>query len=118
MKYLKTMIFMISMLLILNLISTILYYFNIISSNVNTILKYIIFIVTFISSGIYIGRRSNKRGFIEGLKISIITIILFFLISIIFGYKINIMQIIYYLICMIIIVFGSVIGINFKKVKK
>lgn len=118
MKYLKTIIFMFSVLFIFNFILTILYYFNIISSSFNSILKYIIFVITFISSGIYIGRRSNKKGWIEGLKISLIVIPIFLLISIIFGNKINIFQILYYIICSVVIVIGSMIGINYKLQKK
>ena len=118
MKYIKTIILFFSLLIILNLISTILYYFNITSSSFNNILKIIIYIITFLVSGIYIGRNSNKKGWFEGLKVSIIFILIFVILSLITRYDFNIKQIIYYLISIVTIVFGSMIGINFKKRNK
>ena len=117
MKYLKTIVLFFSALIILNLISTILYYFNITSTSFNNILKVIIFIITFLLSGIYIGRNSNKKGWLEGLKISGILIVLFLLTSLLVKYDFNFKQVIYYIISSITIVFGSMIGINFKKRK-
>lgn len=118
MKYLKTIIIFFSILLILNLISTILYYFNITSTSFNNTLKTIIFIISFLISGIYIGKNSNKKGWLEGIKISGILILFFMLISLITRYNFNIMQFIYYIMCISITAFGSIIGINFKKRNK
>ncbi len=117
MKYLKTIAFEFIILLILTLISTILYYFNIIGNSTNDTLKIINFIIIFIFAGFYIGKNSNKKGWLEGLKISGINILIFVLLSLIFKYDFNIMQFLYYLIISIIIVLGSIIGINFKKKK-
>ena len=117
MKYIKTIILFFSSLIILNLITTILYYFDITSTSSNNIFKIIIFIFTFLLSGIYIGRNSNKKGWLEGLKISGILIIFFLISSLIVRYNFNIKQVFYYLLSTIIIMFGSMIGINFKKRK-
>ena len=117
MKYLKTIMVFFSLLFITTIINTILYYFNITSSSTNNIIKIIIFIIIFMVTGIYIGKNSNKKGWLEGLKASGIIIGIFLLLSLIFRYDFNIMQILYYLICSITIVLGSMIGINFKKKK-
>ena len=117
MKYFKTIIFELILLFSLNLISTCFYYFNILSSNANSIIKIIIFIITFLFTGIYIGRKSNKKYYFEGLKISSINIIIFILLSLIFKYKYNIYTFIYYLIIILITVLGSIIGGNIKKNK-
>lgn len=118
MKYLKSIIFFFCFLLISNTIITILYYFNITSSSFNNILKITIFILSFISTGISVGRKANKKGWIEGLKIACIIITFFLIVSLILKYDFNIKQIIYYIICAITIVLGSMIGINFKKKNK
>lgn len=115
MKYIKTFGFEIALIIIFSLIYTILYYFDITSSSVNNVLKIISFILVFSMSGIYIGKRSNKKGYLEGLKISLVTITLFISISLLFKYKINIYQIVYYLIILIVTTLSSMIGINFKK---
>ncbi len=117
MKYLKTIGFEFILLIIFTLIYTILYYFNITGANLNNILKIISFIIIFLSTGVYIGRNSQKKGWIEGLKVSSITILIFLIISLIFKYSFNLKQILYYVICTILIVVGSMLGINFKKRK-
>lgn len=118
MKYLKTIAFEFIVLIILTLINTILYYFDLINSNANGIIKIIIFIIVFLLSGIYIARRSNKKYYLEGLKISGINILLFLLISLLFKYNFNFKQILYYLLIILITTLGSIIGGNFRKNKK
>lgn len=109
---------MFSIMLILSLITTILYYFNITGESFNNILKIFSFIITFILTGIYIGKNSTKKGWFEGIKISLITILIFLILSLVFKHSFNIWQIIYYLILSITITLGSIIGINFRKEKK
>lgn len=117
MKYLKTLLFEFILLIITTLIITILYYFNIISSNTNSIFKIIIFLITFLSSGIYIGKKSNKKYYLEGIKLSLINIVLFLLLSLLFRYDFNFKQLLYYLLIILITTLGSIIGGNTKKNK-
>ncbi len=61
------------------------------------------------------GKPRNNKGYIEGLKIGFITIIIFSVINLLFiknTYTFPV--IIYYLIIVLICLFGSVIGINKK----
>lgn len=117
MKYLKTIIFEFIVLLVLTLLTTIFYYFNLIDSGANNIFKIISFIVIFILTGIYIGKNSTKKGWLEGLKISGINILLFLIIALISRYGFNLRQFIYYLILTLTTVLGSMAGINFRKKK-
>ena len=117
MKYLKTLLFEFIILIISTLIITILYYFNISSNSLNNIFKIVIFIITFLLSGIYISRKSNKKYYIEGLKIALINILLFALLSLVFKLGFNIKQIIYYTLIILITTIGSIIGGNTKKNK-
>lgn len=116
-KYLKTIAFEFIILLILTLISTILYYFDITGTTSNNTIKIISFIIIFMTSGIYIGKNSDKKGWLEGLKISGINILIFIILSLLFRYDFNFMQFVYYLISSITVILGSMIGINFKKKK-
>ena len=77
MKYLKTTVYEFILILIFTLIYTILYYFNITSTSFNNALKIISFILIFVLTGIRIGRLSNKKGWLEGLKMALITIVIF-----------------------------------------
>ena len=118
MKYLKTIIFETILFITLTLIITILYYFNIINNNINNIFKVIIFIITFLFTGIYTSIFVNKKYYLQGIKISVINIILFLILSIIFRYDFNIKQLLYYILIIIIITFGSIIGPFIVKKKR
>ena len=117
MKYLKTMLFEFIILIILTLINTVLYYFNITSTNVNSIFKVLIFVITFMLTGIYISRRSNKKNYIEGFKIAGINILLFLILALLIKYKFNLKLVLYYLLLTLTVVFGSITGKLFKKKK-
>lgn len=110
MKYLKTLGLEFILLIVLTLINVILYYFNIISSNIYSIFKIMIFIVSFLVSGIYISKKSNKKFYLEGLKIAVINIIIFLLISLITKYNFNLKQLLYYLCIVLTTMFGSILG--------
>ena len=110
MKYLKTLAIEFILFIVLTLINVILYYFNIISSNMYSIFKIITFVITFLISGIYIAKKTNKRFYLEGLKIAIINIIIFLLFSLITKYSFNLTQLLYYICIILTTMFGSILG--------
>lgn len=115
-KYLKALLYIIISILTLNIFISAFYYFNIIKDNTLTILRIITIIISMFIGGIYIGNKTNKKGYLEGIKISLIMIILLFLISYLgFGKSIKINTLIYYLIILISTTIGSMIGINKKR---
>lgn len=120
MKYLKNLgfsfIYIISSLLILTFFITILSYLNIMGDKVISIFKIIIPIISLLIGGFYIGKRSNKKGFIEGIKLGLI----FSIILIIFNFlalnnSFKLKYLLFYLILIISSTLGSMIGINRKK---
>ena len=61
------------------------------------------------------GKKRTNKGYLAGLKTSILGIIFFFLINIIFIHEeINFKNYIYYLIFILINIYGSILGINKK----
>ena len=119
-KYLKnisiSILYIIVSILILTFITTLFSYFNIIGEKTISIFKITIPIISLFIGGFYIGKRSIKKGWFEGLKLGLIFIILliifeFFALDISFKGK----NIIYYLIIIISSIFGSMIGISNKK---
>ena len=76
MKYLKNLglsfIYIISIILILTFITTIFSYFNILNDKITSIIKIIIPIVSMFIGGFWIGKKSIKKGFLEGLKLGAI----------------------------------------------
>ena len=115
-KYLKALLFTIIPILVLNIIITILYYFNLLGTTPISYIKLILVLISILIGGFYVGTKSTKKGWLEGIKIGLATIILLFLISYLgFGYDINIKTIIYYFLIIISSMLGSMIGINKRK---
>lgn len=66
--------------------------------------------------GLILGKQSDSKGYLNGLLLSVITILLLVITSLIFKFPLNINTLIYYVILIITTVLGSMIGIN-KKTK-
>ena len=92
MKYIKSLGLFFIILLVLNLIISIFSYFEIINLN------------------------SNNKGYLEGIKLSLTILIIFTFFNLILG-NFNCVTIIYYIIIILIISIGSMVGINKKKSK-
>lgn len=114
MKYLKSIIIFISSIVIIPLIFTIFNLFGISTSKIFTI---IVSAILMLIIGFITGRSSTSKGYLNGLLLSIICVLLLVIISLIFRFQININSLIYYVIMIFATVMGSMIGIN-KKVKK
>lgn len=115
MKYLKVYLFVVICVLVNTLLFGTLSYFNILVSLCNYLKSMIIVIPSFLGS-YYLGSKVNKKGYLEGVKLSLIVILSIFIIRIILRKKLNIYLFIYYLSIILISVIGSILGIN-KKVR-
>lgn len=116
MKYLKSLGLLVGSFLILNIIISILSYFELFNPNIIKVLKIIVIIISCLISGIYIGLKSNKKGYLEGLKLGgIIIVLLSLLIIILRPITFNKFTWLYYLLILGLEVLGSTIGINKKK---
>lgn len=97
------------------LFTTILSYFNIISDSTTEIFKILSSIISLFVGGLILGKKSNKKGWLEGIKLSIGVIILMTLANYFIFDKFEAKILIYYLILIISTVAGSMIGINKKR---
>ncbi len=113
-KYLKALLYFFSPFIILLFIIHTFYYFDIFSNNIMKYLKIVILIISSLASGFYIGLKSEKKGYLNGLILSSI-IIVCLLISSLFLTKFKLATLIYYLIITTVITLGSMLGINRKK---
>lgn len=115
-KYLKTLIYILVPIIILNIILSLMYYFNIIGNNISNYFKLFIVAISMLIGGIYIGTKASKKGWLEGLKIGIGVILLLFIIGYLaFDQGINVKTLIYYFILLASSMLGSMIGINKRK---
>lgn len=110
MNYLKSFVYVVVSFFILSLLVASLYHFNILSNSVYNVFKIIVPILSFFIGGIYLGKHSKVKGWLEGLKLGVFFVILFFMISFLgFDLGLSFKSLIYY----IIILFSSMLGAMF-----
>ncbi len=96
------------------LIITILYHFNLISSNIYQALKLIILLGNILVSGIILGKKANSKGYLEGLKLGTFIIIVFTLLTLLTNESLKLKILLYDLIILTTAILGGMIGINKK----
>ena len=101
-------------LLIINLFLTIISYFNLIGNKVINVLCFLLPLVLVIVNSYMLGRKSEKKGFLEGLKFGGIISLVFLLITFI-GHEFSFRVLIYYLVIIVGSIMGSTVGINNKE---
>lgn len=112
-KYIKSLIIFLSSIVIIPIFLTI---FNLLKLKTNRIMIIIIGAILMFIIGLILGRQSESKGYLNGLLLSVITILILVITSLIFRFPLNINTLIYYVILAITTIFGSMIGIN-KKTK-
>ena len=102
-------------IIVLSFVSTIFYYFDIISNNIYNIMKMIIVIGSLFINSLLLGKNSTKYGIVEGLKLGAIFLIIMIIIKLITNSSFDIRTLIYSLIILLTSSGGAVIGINKKE---
>ena len=111
---LKSLLIFFITILVGTLIITLLNYFSLFSPNIISILKLILPITAIFITSYRLGKKSEKKGYIEGLKLGFIVIAILFIIVLLLD-KFNVKSLLYYLILLLTSVLSSMIGINRKK---
>ena len=111
----KSFIYIISILLISAFIITVLNYFNIFNGKVVTFFKIVIALISMFVGGFIMGKNSKQKGWLEGFKLGVIILFVSCIINyLILKQSFDIRSLIYYLILLSSVIFGSIIGINKK----
>lgn len=113
-KYLLSILITFLSIFLTLLLTTTLYYFNIISPTTYNILKIIFLLLSIFINSFILGKKALKKGYLEGIKLSLPIILLFLLTTLLtktFTFKV----LLYYLIILITSSFGSMVGISRKK---
>lgn len=114
-NYIKSYIYIIGIILISLIIFTILNYFNVLNGNYFIILIFLSAFISFFVGGFLVGIKADKNGWVSGIKLSTILVLLFLILSLIFKLPIKFEGIIYYLLLIASTTAGSMVGINKKK---
>lgn len=112
-KYIKSLIIFLSSIVTIPIFLTI---FNLLKLKTNRIMIIIIGAILMFIMGLIMGKKSESKGYLNGLLLSVISILILLIISLIFKFPLNINTLIYYIILILATVFGSMLGIN-KKTK-
>lgn len=102
------MVLMIIMTIVLSIIS---YFFNIPLN----IMKIIIPFLALLIANIILGKNVKEKAYIEGIKFTIIYILITIILKVIFNTGFNYKIIFIYILMIVIGVIGSMVGINIKK---
>lgn len=113
-KVLSPLLTFFIILLVGTLFLTLLNYFSLFSTKVISVLKLILPISAIFVSSYRLGKQSEKKGYIEGLKLGIIIILIFFVLILLLD-KFTLKSLLYYLILILTSILSSMIGINRKK---
>lgn len=104
------------MLLSGTLVLTLINYFDIMGNKLVAVMRFIIPMIAMLISSYRLGKMSDKKGYLEGLKLGGI-IILIFMVLVILLDKFSFKSLLYYGILLLTAVMGSMIGINRKKLE-
>lgn len=106
--------FMVSLIVYLLIITTFAH-FNIISYKTVSVMSFIFMCLLFMYNGFKVGKKSEKRGYLSGLIIGSINIILVLLLALVFRSIPELKSLIYFLVLLLSSTLGGMFGINFKK---
>lgn len=97
------------------IILTIFNYYDIVTNKLFKVVKVLIPSLALFIGGYKVGNNASKKGYIEGIKLSLIVIVLLFMFSYLgFNASFSISLILYYIILIISSMLGAMIGINKK----
>lgn len=117
-KYSLSIGIYISLILIFSFFINLLNYFNILSENSYKIFLVLLVSISMFISAFILGKNTQEKGYLEGIKLGLILIILMITISYLSSDILpSIKSIIYYLILLLSSIIGSTFGINKKKEK-
>ena len=112
-KYIKSIIIFLTSIVTIPILLTI---FNLLKLKTNRIMIIIIGSLLMFIIGLILGKKSESKGYLQGLLLSVITILILVILSLILKFPLNINTLIYYVILTITTILGSMLGIN-KKTK-
>ena len=113
-NYLKSFIWSLGIFLSSIIILTIFNYFNILNGTILKVLELFIPLISIFIGSYKLGKTSNQKGYIEGLKYSGIWVIIFLIFNIITK-NITLIGILYLILIILIGVFASILGINKRR---
>lgn len=113
-KWIKPAITLLVMALIYLTILVVLHYTGLLKLSSVSKINFVVSSIVMLILGISIGKKTSKKGYLEGIKIGLIIIGILFLLNTILYRTFSLYLLVYYLIILTSSIIGSMIGINLK----
>lgn len=112
-KYIYPTLYSIVIIMVGVLITSVLYYFNITSSKVNTIFLYIVSVAAIFIGSFKLAKEVKIKGILSGILYFVLYLLISIILSLVFfKTKITIKGLLYYIVLLIFSIFGAIIGKN------
>lgn len=102
-------------ILIETIITSTMYYFHIINDFINNVLILLLPIISVFITTFKMGKNAKNKGYLEGIKMSVIIILLLILLNVILFRQFDLKTIIFYTSILLSSLLGSMLGINKSK---
>lgn len=107
------------LVLVLTFILTVFNFFDFINNGFFVFFLIFNLIVSIFVGGFIIGMKSNKKGYLEGLKFGFVMCFILFLLNYLgFEKSMNLKYVVFNLIVLVCSMFGGMVGISFRSSKK
>ena len=117
-NYLISLLYVIISIFLLTIIFTIYDYFNLFNLKAYKIIITLIPIISLFIGSFKLGKLSNKKGYLEGIKLSLIYILITILFQILGLNKFNVNNLYLYIVYILISSLGASLGINKKPIQE
>lgn len=113
-KYIKSTSMCLLALVIYLIVLLILSYTGLLKLNTIEKINFVVMAIIALAIGVISGKKTSKKGYLEGLKHGGIIVLIMFLLNLIFYRWFNLYIFLYYLVIVSSSMIGSMIGINIK----
>lgn len=114
-KYAFRALKMFSLVFIYMLLICIMNYTGLLKLSTISKINFVVIALIFLIEGIKMGKKASKKGFLEGLKLGGITILVLLILNLIFYRNFNLYCLMYYILILASSTIGSMIGINLHR---
>ncbi len=114
-KYLKPTLWFLGTFILYLVILLVVNYTGVIKLNSIVKINFVVISIITLILGVIEGKKTSKKGYLEGLKIGGIVISILFLLNLILYRSFSLYILLYYLVIIASTTIGSMIGINLKR---
>lgn len=114
-KYLKPVVLFLGTFVFYLLLLLLLNYTGVIKLGSIVKINFVVISVITLLLGVIEGKKTSKKGYLEGLKLGGIVVAILFLLNLLFYRTFNVYILLYYLVIVVSSTIGSMIGINLKR---